>query len=195
MSRAGMVFGVGFSSDGPFIKTVNGERQPLFRKWEGMFARCYSTVKQLSHPAYRGCTVDPRFHDYQEFCSWAVQQPGHSLMDWELDKDVLAKGNLVYGPDTCAFVPAEINTLFRTNKSFRGDLPIGIHEQKGRYAVMVCFKKKREWLGRFATPELAFAAYKARKEEIIKALANEYRDQLSAAAYEAMMAREVLITD
>lgn len=30
---------------------------------------------------------------------------------WHLDKDILLKGNKVYSPETCAFVPAKINSL------------------------------------------------------------------------------------
>jgi hypothetical protein len=195
MKISRLVFGIGYSTEGPFVKTINRRRSNLFRKWEGMFSRCYSKVKQSSHPAYIGCTVDPRFHDYQQFCAWAVKQVGHENASWELDKDILKKGNRIYGPDTCAFVPPEINTLFRNRKSDRGDFPIGIHAQDGRYAAMVRFKGNREWVGRYETPELAFLAYKLRKEEIIKTLASEYKGLVSNSVYEAMMAYEVKITD
>jgi hypothetical protein len=43
-----------------------------------------------------------------------------------LDKDILYKGNKIYSPDTCVFVPQEINALFVKNDANRGDLPIGV---------------------------------------------------------------------
>lgn len=196
MSRhPGLVRGIGVADLGKFPKIVDGKRTRVYKQWEDMFKRCYSEKYQATKPAYIGCTVDPRFHNFQDFAAWAFDDPCSHLDDAELDKDILIKGNKVYSPDTCSFVPEEINALFRTNESIRGELPVGVHRQKGRFAVMVCFKSKREWLGRFPTPDLAFAAYKTRKEEIIKVLADEYRARISPAVYAAMMAREVLITD
>lgn len=34
----------------------------------------------------------------------------------ELDKDIKVKGNKVYGPDTCLYVPRTINTFFGGTK-------------------------------------------------------------------------------
>ena len=45
---------------------------------------------------------------------------------WELDKDILVKGNKIYSPDTCCFVPKEVNTVFTKRQSKRGDYPIGV---------------------------------------------------------------------
>lgn len=195
MGKKALVYGIGIRDAGKMATCYNGKMTRLYKQWAAMFRRCYSVKKQITHPSYLGCSVDVRFHRFQDFAEWANHQPGAFIDEWELDKDVIIKGNKVYSPDTCSFVPKEINSLFRTNHSTRGMLPIGVHANNGAFSAMICFKKKREWLGRFNNPTAAFLAYKARKEEIIKLLADEHRLSISVETYAAMMSREVSVTD
>jgi len=50
---------------------------------------------------------------------------------------------------------------------------------------------KRQHLGYFNTPQEAFQAYKTFKEDLIKQVANEYKEQLDCRVYEALMNYEV----
>ena len=43
-----------------------------------------------------------------------------------MDKDILVKGNKVYSPDTCRFVPQYINSLLTNAAAIRGELPCGV---------------------------------------------------------------------
>jgi hypothetical protein len=105
--------GIGIHDSGRFPKTLNGKRHPLSRKWDDMFLRCYSEKKQVRHPSYIDCTVAPEFHRYQNFCEWAAGQVGVDQSGWQLDKDILVRGNTVYSPETCCFVPSVINHIFK----------------------------------------------------------------------------------
>jgi hypothetical protein len=152
----------------------------------------------MRYPSYIGCEVCEEWHDYQKFAEWyrnnyyKVEIDGKkSKMD--LDKDILHKGNQMYCPEYCVFSPHEINTLIINCRKMRGEYPVGVHYDKGkkRYRAQITSKK----LGRFKTPELAFAAYKKEKEKIIKDMARKYKDQIPDKLYQAMLHWKVKIDD
>ena len=118
------------------------------------------------------------------------------MQGWELDKDILIKGNKVYSPETCCFVPQEINCLFTNCKSVRGKYPIGVTKTvNGKYKARINKNGDRIDLGLFDTPEEAFQVYKIAKELHIKEVADKWRGQITEPCYEAMYAYEVEITD
>lgn len=101
------VFGIGYEGIGKY--TFNNS--PHIRsKWKGMLERCYCEKWHIKKPSYIGCSVDERWHNFQVFAEWFEQNYKDGF---ELDKDILFKGNKVYSPETCCFVPSEINILFK----------------------------------------------------------------------------------
>ena len=91
-----------------------------------------------------------------------------------MDKDILVKGNKVYSPETCCFVPSEVNLLFSKTGKLRGSLPIGVKTNGyGAYQASLRCHGKHKTLGQFKTCEEAFQAYKAAKESYIKEVANK----------------------
>ena len=116
----------------------------------------------------------------------------------DLDKDILIKGNKVYGPDTCIFVPQRINNLFTKSDKLRGEFPIGVYKRHNKYEAQCnCGKSKNKHLGRFDNAEDAFNAYKEFKENLIKEVANEYYNNnlIPFELYNAMYNYEVDIDD
>ena len=115
-----------------------------------------------------------------------------------LDKDILIKGNEIYSPETCIFVPQKINTLFCSSKSSRGSLPIGVTYEK-RYDTYVARcndgNKNTISLGSFNTPNEAFEKYKEYKECLIKSMADKYKLYIPKELYNAMYRYKVEITD
>ena len=104
----------------------------------------------------------------------------------------------MYSPDTCCFVPNEINALFIKHDSKRGKYPIGVSLHNKKFCARInIFKKGSVWLGTFDTPELAFLAYKRAKEAYIKDTAQMYYDKgkITKRVYDALMKYEVEITD
>lgn len=155
-----------------------------------------SVLKRVGKaPSYLDCTVE--WKSEGEFIRWATEQVGYDR-GFELDKDILVKGNRIYGPDTCTFVPAEINVLlsgcYRSKR--RGKYPIGVCFNKGSGQFVAQMSNRQgkglvKYLGSFPTPQEAFACYKKEKEARIKTLANKWKDQIDPRAYEALMARTV----
>ena len=120
-----------------------------------------------------------------------------------LDKDILNKGNKIYSPDNCIFVPNNINILFVKRDKSRGDYPIGVHYNKyaKKFQAQCSIynykenKTKRKHLGYYNTTEKAFKVYKEFKEQNIKDIADYYKEQIPQKLYNAMYEYEVEIDD
>ena len=167
-----------------------------YLKWHDMINRCYNAKFHERQPQYRGCTVCEEWLNYSNFKVW-YDQNKIAGMPLDLDKDILFKGNKVYSPETCCFVPHAINTLFLNGKKNRGDLPLGVHfdKSKCKYRAEMSFMGEQIKLGWFDTAEAAFARYKKYKEDFIRDIAEQYKDILQHKAYEAMMNWKIEIDD
>ena len=191
------IFGVGYLGYGKHTAYIDGNRTKKDRYWRGMFRRCYSETELVKHPTYKYVVVGSEWCNFQVFSEWFYESYNSKVMvDWHLDKDILIKGNKVYSPKTCCFVPAEINQLFVKCDKSRGDLPIGVFRSGDKYRVAVRKGKGlRVYLGTFDTIEGAFKAYKSTKEKHIKEVAEKYKNQITEQTYRALINYQVEITD
>jgi len=117
--KAKIHHGVGVFVNYP-IKGIDGRKAlRVYYVWQGIISRCYNPLHD-SYERYggRGVTVDERWHYFQEFAKWYIVQQergmGNAHVNWHVDKDILFEGNLLYGPDTCCFVPEDVNVFFAT---------------------------------------------------------------------------------
>lgn len=192
------LYGIGVVSGGKY-KTVDaqGKHTKEYKLWSGMIERCYSPKNNEKQPTYAGCTVSENFKNFQYFAEWCNNQVGFGNKGWQLDKDILVKGNRVYSEDTCCFVPREINVLFTKRQNFRGKYPIGVSEYNGKtkFRASVNIDGKTKSLGNFSNVTEAFCWYKSEKEKEIKRKANKFINELSSKVYECLMTWEVSIDD
>ena len=166
--------------------------------WVGMLQRCYSDTYQKKHPTYIGCEVSDNFLHYEYFYDWCQKQVGFGKCGFQLDKDLLTKGNKVYSEDSCVFIPSEINTVLIKSTASRGEYLIGVswHKTKKAFIAQVGKSKgKQEHLGCFKTEIEAFDAYKQAKESFVKEQAEKWKGKIDERAYEALMSYKVEITD
>ena len=192
------LFGVGFMGIGDFkSKDENGKNTKCHATWQDMHKRCYDPKFQEKHSTYKDCTVCKEWNNYQEFGKWFDEnyyEVGNEQM--ALDKDILKKGNKIYSPETCVFVPQHINSLFVKSNKIRGDYYIGVSKHGNKFRAMLNKgNEKLIHLGLYATAEEAFQVYKKHKEAYIKEVAEEYKGRIDPRAYEAMIAYEVEIDD
>ena len=189
------ILNVAFSGDGAYSWTKD---RLAYSKWKGILERSYSENFTNKYPTYKDVTVCEEWHNFQNFAKWFYDNYNPEIMQgWHLDKDILVKGNKIYSPETCAFVPLEINLLFLKNKSTRGKQPIGVKLTKSlKFLARIKISNNCEKnLGRYNTPEEAFQAYKTAKEEYIKEIADKWKDKIDPRVYEAMYNYQVEITD
>ncbi|MFW3388664.1 UNVERIFIED_CONTAM: hypothetical protein RF648_22020, partial [Kocuria sp. CPCC 205274] len=78
--------------------------------WTNVIERSYSDKFQERYPTYKGCSVAPRWHNYQNFYKDVQSLPG--FKEWLdtknkmcLDKDTRIEGNKIYSLETCLFIP------------------------------------------------------------------------------------------
>ena len=156
--------------------------------WNSMRQRCYNENTGKSYENYKNVEVSDYFKYYSNFKEWCSNQIGFNIEGFELDKDILVKGNKVYSPETCCFVPSEVNLLFSKTGKLRGSLPIGVSANgHGGYRASLWCHGKHKTLGQFKTCEEAFQAYKVAKESYIKEVANKWKGKLTKETYSAML--------
>ena len=195
------ILGVGIIGDE--VTKVNGNRLKEYNLWQALLGRCYCDKFHVKCPTYKDCSVSDNFKYYPYFKSWCQQQIGFGCLDdkgnhFELDKDLLIKGNKVYSEDTCCFIPREINVALIYNQTKKGKHPIGVSYSKVNNKFVVYVKKgdgSREYLGYFEDASVAFLAYKASKEAYLKELANKWKDKIDPRVYEALIGWEINIDD
>lgn len=183
------IFGVGYFGIGNYRPKVFFN---IYSIWRNMFVRCYDLAYQEKEPTYIECSVDPRWHNFQVFAKWFEQ---NYVEGYHLDKDILIKYNKIYSPETCCFVPREINNLFTKRQNDRGECPIGIHKLGNKFIARVNKKESRVHVGSFNTKEEAFQAYKTAKETYIKEVANKWKDRITEQIYNTMITYNVEIDD
>ncbi|MFC0047783.1 hypothetical protein [Rheinheimera tilapiae] len=108
--------GVGFIGDGRHRAVIGKKKTLAYTKWGSMLTRCYSEKYQNKFPAYKGCTVIPDWHNFQNFAEWLELHYPKDGGDYDLDKDFKLQGNRVYGPTTCVFIRKSTNVAL-ANKS------------------------------------------------------------------------------
>lgn len=188
------IHGIGYMGQG--IYTSWKEHLRIYKTWVGVLDRCYSEKLHGIHPTYTDCIADTTWHNYQVFAKWYEENYNPEIMQgWQLDKDILIKGNKIYSPETCCFVPSQINNLFIKNNINRGLCLIGVTKVNNRFVAQININGKVKKIGSFMTELEAFQAYKEAKEKHIKETANKFKNQITEKVYQAMYNYKVEITD
>ena len=195
---------IGYIGEGKYKTWENGKDTRIYKTWHHMLERCYDEKLHERQPTYIDCEVCKEWHNFQNFAKWYEENyyeiEGQKMC---LDKDILYKGNKVYSPNTCVFVPNNINVLFIKRDKMRGDYPIGVDYNKinGKFRARCNIysfeenKNKLKHLGYYDTIEQAFEVYKEFKEKHIKKVADHYKNLIPKKLYQAMYEYKVEITD
>lgn len=191
---ANLVLGVGIN-DGTRHVWVKGKHLKSYTLWVSLLNRCYSLSFQKGNPTYVGCSASENFRNFSYFHEWCLTQIGFGQLGFQLDKDLLLKGNKVYSENTCLFLPKDLNILLKPCKTAKGHLPIGVSTHGGKFKASCVGNFPSRHVGIFGTPEEAFQAYKRVKETYIKTQAEKWKAHIDPRAFATLMAYTVQIAD
>lgn len=196
-----MVLGVGMIGS-KYPSKINNKTTKEYHAWKGIIYRSFDKKIKERQPNYKDVTCCEEWLLFENFYEWLHSQENFERWGdnkWNIDKDILIKGNKIYSPDTCCLVPCNVNSLFINKNNYRGSLPIGVKEDHGLFLARCSnpITGNREYLGSYSTPFYAFLTYKKYKENLIKQVARlEYaQGNITEKCYNAMMNYEVEITD
>lgn len=105
----------GYMGIGEYSSKNNGSKTKAYNLWISIFKRSYSDVYHEKYPTYKNVTVCEEWKCFQNFAKWFYENYKPHMEGWHLDKDILVKGNKLYSPETCIFIPNELNCVF-TNR-------------------------------------------------------------------------------
>jgi len=193
------IYGVGFLGEGKYKTHTNNKTTKCYKTWAHMMDRCYNMNSYEKKHTYKDCTVCEEWHNFQNFAKW-YDENFYEINDEVMciDKDILMKGNKIYSPETCVFVPQHINNLFVKDNAKRGEYYIGVFRTKNSSSYISQCNNNGvgvAYLGSYDTPEEAYDVYKTHKEILIKKIADKYQKYIPNKLYEAMYKYEVDITD
>ena len=194
--KRSLVFGVGVND---WAGKVNVDGKPIweYQLWKGVLERCFSERFKQKYQTYNDVTCCDEWLSMTSFIEDISQMKGFGLEGWQLDKDILQKGNKLYSKDSCCFVPKEVNLLLIKSDKARGEWPVGVyfHKASGKFTARLTINGKQKHLGYFTAPEEAFESYKLAKEAHIKVVAQKWQHLLDERVFQALLTYEVRIND
>lgn len=154
--------------------------------WNHMIKRCYQPKQLRKNPTYTNVEVCKEWLLFSNFKRWFDE---NYVDGCQIDKDLLSKDAKIYSPDTCVFLPSEINSALISNQRRSKNPHPGVKRYKDRFQVNISVKNERVYCGTFYDLAKAIEAYATAKTEHIHQLAEEYyaKGQLSQKAYHALM--------
>lgn len=181
-----IIFGKGYND------LLEESHTQAYKIWKHVLHRCCSNDTKRMNSTYADCSICDEWLLFSNFKKWF---DSHYVEGWEIDKDILVKGNKLYSPSTCCFVPQHINVVFAKSNKRRGNCCIGVTKHGSGFRAMIRINNIHHNLGTFRKEEDAFNVYKIEKEKHIKQLAEQYKDQLESRVYNALYNYKVEITD
>lgn len=181
----------GFGSTG--VVTEDIKNHPLYKKacscWRSAIERSYSKKWHKKFPTYQDCTVCEEWLLFTNFFHWFISEKGSDIKDFQLDKDLLFRGNRVYSPETCCLVPCILNNVILDNESSKGKYKKGVTFDKRTcvFQAKISVRNKNKTLGVYKDEDSAHKVYLAYKKQVILDLAEEWKSLIREDVYKALI--------
>ena len=180
------IFGIAYMGEGDYAAGKDFKKSMTYSVYTKVIKRCYDNVLHEKQPTYKDCTVSDAWLCYNTFAEWYEKHDFYGL-GYDLDKDLLVRGNKLYSAETCTMLPVEINRALAGNPLNDTGF-YGVTKKHNRYQSRCTVANgERKYLGSFLTPEEASAAYVKAKEDYIHSLAEKWYGKIEERAYQALM--------
>jgi len=189
-----------YNSKGKYKTRVNRVKTKACQLWENIRLRCtvLPTINESKFGKYSNVTIDEGWRDFQTFAEWFNTSDFQE--GWTLDKDLLGYNH--YGPESCVFLPDEVNKALSLKTRARGEFPIGVsrHTQNVdmldiQYSCKNAQFSFREYTSISNMKTVWLTRYKPAREGYIRFLADKYRVKLDVRAYNALSSYSVSLED
>ena len=162
--------------------------------WMSMLKRSYCDEFKVQCPTYEDVIVCDEWLNFQNFAEWCNTQKFFNAEDdrggaYHLDKDGLVLGNKVYSPETCYFVPREINNVWVDYVKNSSKQATGVLRSKNgrKFLARIMIQRKFTNLGYFPTQDEAVDAYITAKNNYVKDLAEKWKGKVDNKVYEILI--------
>lgn len=182
------VYGFGYIGIGPYKAKIDRKNTREYAVWSAIIRRScteFWTTKP-SLKCYEGSSISKEWLCFQVFAKWLTENPFYEL-GYQVDKDLIKKGNKHYSPETCALIPQEINKLLYRSEERNGLLPTGVCSNGKKFQASLSRFGEKIYLGTFNCPNEAHQAYVVAKEAYVKEVANEWHGRIDERVYKALM--------
>lgn len=162
--------------------SMTNPNRVIYCTWQRMLDRCYSNKAKDS---YIGTVVCDEWKYYSKFKEWYLINYKEG---YQLDKDIIGGSKKIYSPETCAFVPKELNYCILDSAGNASSYGMGVIYRKrpkdmvSEYSKPYCAKislyNKTTYLGVYATPEEAHRAWQLEKKKYIEKLIELYKNDV-----------------
>lgn len=165
----------------------NGKLFKFYVIWQAMLYRCYNKKFQEKEKTYIGCSVCDEWLHLSNFKRWFDE---NYVEGFELDKDFIGQGFKLYSPDTCCFVPKEINALTTNKKKNKSKFGTGVYKKGSSFYSTMNKNKTNVFIGLFSNERDARNAYIAERRRYINEIADSYysRGEINKRVYNAIRA-------
>ena len=141
------------------IDVPNASGYSSWRTW------LYMLKRVTTNPTYKDVTICDEWLTFSNFQKWYEK---HYRKGWDLDKDL--KGHSCYSPETCVYLPKEINQCLQKHK--------GIIRRDGKWIAEYSRGGTFERIGEYETETEAREAYIKEKKSYLDWLVQLNKFQL-----------------
>lgn len=163
------VYGVGKRGFGKHTAFIGRKQTKVYDVWFSMLRRCYCPTALKLSPQYENTKVCEEWLDFNVFADWFEET---YIDGYHLDKDLrkLNDGSKLYSPQTCTWLPININSFMTNVKNtniYDGMIGVVKHsDNKYSMCIKDFLRNKSIRMNGFKTPEDANLAYiEARKQQ------------------------------